>query len=161
MADNNTFSATSRRRSSSDSLVLFAFDNDDRMDDVKTKGNSSCLRLLESVSDGTTARHRYLVPGQSNEYLGTKKALSGIEYHIWENGSCMPTEVDGQTVNPVWGLTTSGNPRKRIGKACLNCRERKSKCEPCGDSCVACERAGRQCQLCVSSDMIRQQLTCF
>jgi hypothetical protein len=37
----------------------------------------------------------------------------------------MRPEIDGTPVNANWGVTKAGRPRKRLGLACLTCREKK------------------------------------
>jgi hypothetical protein len=38
-------------------------------------------------------------------------------------------------------------PRKRLAQACLDCREKKIKCEPGqSNTCVQCEKAKRPCR---------------
>ena len=66
--------------------------------------------------------------------------------YIYANGRCIPTQVDGERVNPDWGLTKANKPRKRLATACLDCREKKIKCEPEGNSCVQCRKAMRTCR---------------
>ena len=68
------------------------------------------------------------------------------EVYLYEDGHTVPTRVDGEPVNPNWGLTKANKPRKRLAMACLDCREKKIKCEPGKDSCVQCQKATRICR---------------
>ncbi|KAF2208428.1 hypothetical protein CERZMDRAFT_5357, partial [Cercospora zeae-maydis SCOH1-5] len=67
-------------------------------------------------------------------------------FHLYEGGLRIPTHVDGEQVNPAWGLTKANKPRKRLAMACLDCREKKIKCEPGAASCLQCEKAKRPCR---------------
>jgi hypothetical protein len=69
----------------------------------------------------------------------------GICY-FYDDGSHCKTEIDGEVVNPHWGVTKAGKPRKRLAIACLTCREKKIKCDPDFPRCLQCEKFGRQCQ---------------
>lgn len=66
--------------------------------------------------------------------------------HVYDDGSHLPAYVDGELVNPFWGLTKANKPRKRLALACLDCREKKIKCEPGVPSCLQCEKAKRPCR---------------
>ncbi|KAG9524544.1 hypothetical protein KCV07_g1648, partial [Aureobasidium melanogenum] len=65
--------------------------------------------------------------------------------YVFKDGSTCPTIIDGEPVNPLWGTTKAGKARKRLAQACLNCREKKIKCEPGEKSCLQCEKAKREC----------------
>jgi len=90
------------------------------------------------------------IPGVGNEpqrkYLGVKDVPGEGAYHLYEGGYRIPTSVDGEQVNPAWGLTKANKPRKRLALACLDCREKKIKCEPGVSSCLQCEKAKRPCR---------------
>jgi hypothetical protein len=69
------------------------------------------------------------------------------KYYVYEGGHRIPAQVDGEAVNPNWGLTKALRPRKRLAQACLDCREKKIKCEPGpANTCVQCEKAKRPCR---------------
>ena len=93
-------------------------------------------------------------PGTSadsqKKYLGVRDVPGEGSYHYYEGGHRIPTHVDGEQVNPAWGLTKANKPRKRLALACLDCREKKIKCEPGATSCLQCEKAKRTCRRCVS-----------
>lgn len=48
----------------------------------------------------------------------------GICY-IYDDGTMCQKIINGDTVNPKWGTTKAGKPRKRLGQACNTCREKK------------------------------------
>ncbi|KAK1065525.1 hypothetical protein LTR12_014128 [Friedmanniomyces endolithicus] len=92
----------------------------------------------------------FSTPDAGNEpqrkYIGVKEVAGEGAYHLYEDGHRIPTQVDGEKVNPAWGLTKANKPRKRLALACLDCREKKIKCEPGGVSCLQCEKAKRPCR---------------
>lgn len=85
-------------------------------------------------------------PESSKKYLGVREVPGEGAFHLYEGGYRIPTHVDGETVNPAWGLTKANKPRKRLAMACLDCREKKIKCEPGAASCLQCEKAKRVCR---------------
>lgn len=85
-------------------------------------------------------------PEASKKYLGVKEFAGEGAFHLYEGGYRIPTHVDGEQVNPQWGLTKANKPRKRLALACLDCREKKIKCEPGASSCLQCEKAKRVCR---------------
>lgn len=90
-----------------------------------------------------------LLPGGpecQRKYLGIKDLPGEGVFHLYEGGFRIPTQVDGEQVNPAWGLTKANKPRKRLALACLDCREKKIKCEPGVSGCLQCEKAKRLCR---------------
>ncbi|CAK4034841.1 transcription factor C6 like [Lecanosticta acicola] len=85
-------------------------------------------------------------PESSKKYLGVRDVAGEGPCHMYEGGFRIPTHVDGEAVNPAWGLTKANKPRKRLAMACLDCREKKIKCEPGLASCLQCEKAKRPCR---------------
>ena len=65
---------------------------------------------------------------------------------VFADGTYCRTVVDGEPVNPSWGVTKAGKARKRLAQACLTCREKKIKCEPGLPKCTQCEKTGRVCR---------------
>lgn len=65
---------------------------------------------------------------------------------IYEDGTRIPKEIEGEAVNASWGITKAGKPRKRLAIACTTCREKKIKCDPAEPKCVQCEKFGRECR---------------
>ncbi|KAF2858570.1 hypothetical protein K470DRAFT_300778 [Piedraia hortae CBS 480.64] len=85
-------------------------------------------------------------PESSGKYLGVREFPGEGTFHVYESGYRMPTHIDGETVNPAWGLTKANKPRKRLALACLDCREKKIKCEPAPNGCIQCVKAKRPCR---------------
>lgn len=65
---------------------------------------------------------------------------------IYEDGTYCRAIIDGEPVNPSWGITKAGKPRKRLAQACLTCREKKIKCEPGYPKCHQCAKSQRVCR---------------
>ncbi|KAJ9639890.1 hypothetical protein H2199_006123 [Coniosporium tulheliwenetii] len=103
---------------------------------VASASKKSRSRTGQSVST-TTSAPRLLgqrdVPGQ------------GLCY-VYEDGTFCKTIIDGEPVNPSWGVTKAGKPRKRLAQACLTCREKKIKCEPNTPKCMQCTKSQRMCK---------------
>jgi hypothetical protein len=66
--------------------------------------------------------------------------------YVYEDGTTIQKTIDGDIVNPKWGTTKAGNPRKRLGQACNRCREKKIKCDPSVSKCTQCQKVGRECK---------------
>lgn len=45
--------------------------------------------------------------------------------YVYNDGSMCQKTINGDAVNPKWGITKAGKPRKRLGQACNKCREKK------------------------------------
>jgi hypothetical protein len=90
----------------------------------------------------------YTPTGSDNRgsYVGVTDVPGEGTFYVYESGHRIPTHVDGEQVNPAWGLTKANKPRKRLALACLDCREKKIKCEPGTSSCLQCEKAKRICR---------------
>ena len=81
--------------------------------------------------------------------VGVKNIPGEGECYILEDGSRMKTTIAGERVNPAWGITKAGKPRKRLAQACVTCREKKIKCEqgdPRDPKCGQCSRLNRVCK---------------
>jgi hypothetical protein len=85
-------------------------------------------------------------PNASRRYLGIQITPQEGTFHIYEDGYRIPAQIDGERVNPQWGLTKANKPRKRLALACLNCRDKKTKCEPGAHGCLQCVKAKRNCR---------------
>jgi hypothetical protein len=105
-------------------------------------------QLRSSTSHGGASDSATTPNGTETQrkYLGTKDYPGEGTFHVYEGGYRIPTTVDGEQVNPAWGLTKANKPRKRLALACLDCREKKIKCEPGATSCLQCEKAKRTCR---------------
>jgi hypothetical protein len=66
--------------------------------------------------------------------------------YMYEDGTYCRAIIDGEPVNPSWGITKAGKPRKRLAQACLTCREKKIKCEPGYPKCHQCAKSQRVCR---------------
>lgn len=66
--------------------------------------------------------------------------------YVYQDGSVFPKMTGRETVNPKWGTTKAGKPRKRLGQACNTCREKKIKCDPSVPKCAQCQKFGRECK---------------
>jgi len=69
----------------------------------------------------------------------------GICY-VYDDGTICQKSINGNAVNPKWGTTKAGKPRKRLGQACNTCREKKIKCDPSFPKCTQCQKFGRECK---------------
>lgn len=69
----------------------------------------------------------------------------GICY-VYDDGTVCPKAINGDVVNPKWGTTKAGKPRKRLGQACNTCREKKIRCDPQIPKCAQCQKFGRECK---------------
>jgi hypothetical protein len=83
-----------------------------------------------------------LVKGAAREALIEGKGLC----YVYEDGSICPKTVGGDVVNPKWGTTKAGKPRKRLGQACNTCREKKIRCDPQVPRCAQCQKFDRECK---------------
>jgi len=80
-------------------------------------------------------------------FLGSEEVPGQGRFFVYEGGIRIPATVDGEQVNPAWGLTKANKPRKRLAQACLDCREKKIKCEiGQASACLQCEKAKRPCR---------------
>ena len=68
------------------------------------------------------------------------------QHDLVGNGTYCRAIIDGEAVNPSWGITKAGKPRKRLAQACLTCREKKIKCEPGYPKCHQCSKSQRVCR---------------
>lgn len=66
--------------------------------------------------------------------------------YIYGDGTVCQKYINGDAVNPHWGTTKAGKPRKRLGQACNTCREKKIKCDPSVPKCAQCRKFGRECK---------------
>jgi hypothetical protein len=87
------------------------------------------------------------VETSNKTFLRAEEVPGQGKFYVYEGGHRIPAQVDGEAVNPNWGLTKAMRPRKRLAQACLDCREKKIKCEPGqSNTCVQCEKAKRPCR---------------
>ncbi|KAI9722977.1 MAG: hypothetical protein M1812_001426 [Candelaria pacifica] len=127
--DLSSHSFTSERHSSHDS--------------VQTQHSIANLTLLRGKPGETTSS------GEPLPHFVHEQNLPGEgPCYFYDDGSHCKTIIDGEQVNPHWGVTKAGKPRKRLAIACLTCREKKIKCDPefTDSKCVQCEKFGRVCR---------------
>lgn len=55
----------------------------------------------------------------TSECVGQRQIAGRGLCYIYKDGSVVPTVIDGEAVNPVWGTTKAGKARKRLAQACL------------------------------------------
>lgn len=81
-----------------------------------------------------------------SQCVGTQELPGKGLCYVYEDGSTLPAVIDGEQVNPSWGITKAGKPRKRLAQACQTCREKKIKCDPGVPKCSQCTKARRPCR---------------
>ncbi len=92
-----------------------------------------------SAVDGNLARPR----GPSAQAPFSSREPSGTPT---DDSARLSTSNTNSTLSP-WGVTKAGKARKRLEQACINCRKKKTKCEPRSSSskCSPCEKSGSDC----------------
>jgi hypothetical protein len=105
-------------------------------DDIGDAGRPVRRRL-----DGTSR-----APIRSSRCVGQREVPGEGLCYIYEDGTYCRAIIDGEPVNPSWGITKAGKPRKRLAQACLTCREKKIKCEPGYPKCHQCTKSQRICR---------------
>jgi Fungal specific transcription factor domain/Fungal Zn(2)-Cys(6) binuclear cluster domain len=86
--------------------------------------------------------------GSSGSRIVVKEANidgKGLCY-VYDDGTVCQKVINGDMVNPKWGTTKAGKPRKRLGQACNTCREKKIRCDPQIPKCAQCQKFGRECR---------------
>lgn len=85
-------------------------------------------------------------PVRQSRLVGQRDVPGEGLCYIYEDGTYCRAIIDGEPVNPSWGITKAGKPRKRLAQACLTCREKKIKCEPGFPKCHQCAKSQRVCR---------------
>jgi len=85
-------------------------------------------------------------PIRSTRCIGQRDIQGEGLCYVYEDGTFCRAVIDGEPVNPSWGITKAGKPRKRLAQACLTCREKKIKCEPGYPKCHQCAKSQRACR---------------
>jgi hypothetical protein len=85
-------------------------------------------------------------PIRSSRCVGQREIPGEGLCYVYEDGTFCRAIIDGEAVNPSWGITKAGKPRKRLAQACLTCREKKIKCEPGYPKCHQCAKSQRVCR---------------
>ncbi|KAJ5442878.1 hypothetical protein N7445_004629 [Penicillium cf. griseofulvum] len=99
---------------------------------------------LSSPESSTRLNNKPLRP-----HVVDERVIDGELCFVYADGSFCPKFIDGTPVNANWGITKAGRPRKRLGLACLTCREKKIKCNPNPTAeavCDQCRKSGRECR---------------
>lgn len=85
-------------------------------------------------------------PIRSKHCVGQQQVAGEGLCYVFDDGTYCRVVIDGEPVNPSWGITKAGKPRKRLAQACLTCREKKIKCEPGYPKCHQCAKSQRACR---------------
>ncbi|KAF2703459.1 hypothetical protein K504DRAFT_392197 [Pleomassaria siparia CBS 279.74] len=85
-------------------------------------------------------------PVRASRCVGQREIPGEGLCYMYEDGTYCRAIIDGEPVNPSWGITKAGRPRKRLAQACLTCREKKIKCEPGYPTCHQCAKSQRVCR---------------
>lgn len=118
----------------------------DPLEPLDSRGPTRPVSNEQLRSDALSARP----PVAARNVVDVRDIPGEGECYVLEDGSVMRTEIAGEKVNPAWGITKAGKPRKRLAKACATCREKKIKCEqggPGDTKCVQCARLNRPCKM--------------
>jgi hypothetical protein len=75
-----------------------------------------------------------------------EQVVEGKLCYVYSDHTHCPKSINGDVVNPKWGTTKAGKPRKRLGQACNTCREKKIRCDPQVPKCAQCQKFGRECR---------------
>ncbi|KAK4947415.1 hypothetical protein LTR10_013783 [Elasticomyces elasticus] len=85
-------------------------------------------------------------PGYGRSILREEVIAGKGLCYVYDDGTVCQKVINGDAVNPKWGTTKAGKPRKRLGQACNTCREKKIKCDPSVPKCAQCQKFGRECK---------------
>lgn len=116
--------------------------------------------ISSHVSGPTTAYGHRRKTSSSSGHSGTRPPVPVSQvsvpgqgnYFRYSDGAVVPAQVEGLPVNPQYGITKQGLPRKRGSHACQSCRNKKIKCEldslnsSTDAPCKACARTSSECQ---------------
>ncbi|KAF2125361.1 hypothetical protein P153DRAFT_378826 [Dothidotthia symphoricarpi CBS 119687] len=101
-------------------------------------------RSVRRRPDGSSVSSRATV--KASRCIGQREVPGEGICYFYEDGTYCRVVIDGEPVNPSWGITKAGKPRKRLAQACLTCREKKIKCEPGYPKCHQCSKSQRICK---------------
>ncbi|KAF2202614.1 hypothetical protein GQ43DRAFT_368768 [Delitschia confertaspora ATCC 74209] len=112
---------------------------------------SSHMTHEESIEMGKASVRRRTemssrMPARASRCIGQRDIPGEGLCYVYEDGTYCRAVIDGEPVNPSWGITKAGKPRKRLAQACLTCREKKIKCEPGYPKCHQCAKSARACR---------------
>ncbi|KAF7716414.1 Fungal Zn(2)-Cys(6) binuclear cluster domain-containing protein [Penicillium ucsense] len=108
--------------------------------------NTSHSELMPSAEISSPESVSRVKPAAVLPHVVDERYIDGELCFVYADGSHQPKIVDGKPVNPNWGVTKAGKPRKRLAQACLTCREKKIKCQPNRPKCDQCQKSGRECR---------------
>lgn len=118
-------------------------------DAASNRSSAFSTSQATSMTDLSSSRSS-TVSRSSAKIVNVREIPGEGECYIYEDGSYMRAVIGGERVNPAWGITKAGKPRKRLAKACMACREKKIKCEqgdPGDSRCGQCARTNRVCRI--------------
>ena len=122
--------------------------NPSQLSGLETSPNRNQHHQIPSPDD-STSNHKTVI---SETHIDGK----GLCY-VYDDGTMCQKVINGDMVNPKWGTTKAGKPRKRLGQACNTCREKKIRCDPLMPKCAQCQKFGRECKFESSSRTSKQE----
>lgn len=92
--------------------------------------HDSSNQIGSDRSPATVNVDRTTSPGLASvsHYVGRRVVPGEGLCHVYDDGTFCQAVIAGEPVNPDFGVTKAGRPRKRLAKACTTCREKKIKC---------------------------------
>lgn len=63
--------------------------------------------------------YKTITSGRTNKAVDRRYITGNESWYFFNDGSKCPTVIDGEPVNPLWGITKAGKARKRLPQACL------------------------------------------
>lgn len=151
--------APSYAHSSQAPLSTPAYHSHDAYPSTDPEPSSAYPDAPDHHSKRTSGRSTSDVSRDSHDAFASKSGKASSDWHIenipgegecyvFPSGRVMKTTIGGEKVNPTWGITKAGKPRKRLAQACVTCRLKKIKCEqgdPQDPKCGQCSRLNRVC----------------
>jgi len=104
------------------------------------------LSFTSQQSSGSHSSFSASIHPQGRRVLREELVPGRGSCYVYNDGTVCPKAVDGDSVNPQWGVTKAGKPRKRLAQACTTCRVKKIKCDPGTPSCIQCQKVGAECR---------------
>ena len=122
-------------------------EHDDVMTGVTGNAGSRHNHSISPVSsDANFVQHGLSTHPQGKRMVSEEFITGRGICYVYDDGTICPKSIDGDSVNPAWGITKAGKPRKRLAQACTTCREKKIKCDPGSPKCLQCQKLGRECK---------------
>lgn len=107
---------------------------------------STVSTIQSNLNANTPARPQDKPVAGARKLVGETNLPGQGRVFLYDDGTKIPTVVDGEPVNGQWGMTKAGKPRKRMPQACVACRQKKIKCDPGEGKCAQCEKSGKDCR---------------